>query len=40
VPQWLQEGDQVELEVTGLGLLSNYIERDDDDFSILALKKS
>lgn len=40
VPQWLQEGDQVDLEVTGLGLLRNHIEREGDDFSILALKKS
>ena len=38
-PQWLQEGDQVELEVTGLGLLRNHIEREGDDFSILDLKK-
>ncbi|MBM3918297.1 MAG: fumarylacetoacetate hydrolase family protein [Sphingomonadales bacterium] len=40
VAQWLQEGDRVDLEVTSLGLLSNYIEREGDDFSILALKKN
>ncbi len=37
--QWLQEGDTVEMEITGLGKLSNTIERDEDDFSILARKK-
>ena len=37
--QWLQEGDVVELEIDGLGKLSNTIVRDEDDFSILARKK-
>lgn len=37
--QWLQEGDVVELEVDGLGILSNTIVREDSDFSLLALKK-
>jgi len=37
--QWLQEGDVVEMEITGLGRLSNTIRRADSDFSILALKK-
>jgi fumarylacetoacetate (FAA) hydrolase len=37
--QWLQKGDLVELEVTGLGILSNTISRAESDFSILALKK-
>jgi fumarylacetoacetate (FAA) hydrolase len=37
--QWLQEGDTVEMEITGLGKLSNTIVRDEDDFSILARKK-
>lgn len=37
--QWLQEGDIVEMEVTGLGLLSSIIRKVDTDFSILALKK-
>src|SRR5215831_19044427 len=36
--QWLQEGDVVEMEITGLGKLSNTIIRDEDDFSILAKK--
>lgn len=37
--QWLQEGDVVELEVDGLGILSNTIVREDSDFSLLAIKK-
>lgn len=38
-PQWLQPGDLVEMEVTGLGILSNVIKKADSDWSILALKK-
>lgn len=38
-PQWLQNGDVVEMEITGLGLLSNTIKAVDSDFSILARKK-
>lgn len=38
-PQWLQDGDVVEMEITGLGKLSNTIRRVDTDFSLLALKK-
>ncbi|MNR50919.1 Fumarylacetoacetate (FAA) hydrolase family protein [compost metagenome] len=38
-PQWLQDGDVVEMEITGLGHLSNIIKKVDTDFSILALKK-
>ena len=38
-PQWLQPGDLVELEVTGLGMLGNIIEKEKGEFSILALKK-
>jgi len=37
--QWLQEGDVVELEIDGLGRLSNTMVREEDDFSILARKK-
>ena len=37
--QWLRENDVVELEVDGLGILSNTIVREDSDLSILALKK-
>ncbi len=38
--QWLQEGDVVEMEIEGLGKLSNTIVKDESDFSILALKKN
>lgn len=37
--QWLQPGDVVEMEVQGLGRLTNTIVRDEDDFSILSKKK-
>ncbi|HEX8609619.1 MAG TPA: fumarylacetoacetate hydrolase family protein [Pedobacter sp.] len=38
-PQWLKEGDVVEMEITGLGALTNIIIKSDSDFSILELKK-
>ena len=38
--QWLQEGDEVEMEIEGLGKLNNTIVRDEDDFSILEKKKN
>ncbi|MES2650110.1 MAG: fumarylacetoacetate hydrolase family protein [Bacteroidota bacterium] len=38
-PQWLQPGDDVEMEITGLGVLTNIITKIDTDFSILGLKK-
>lgn len=38
-PQWLQPGDDVEMEITGLGVLTNIIKKVHTDFSILALKK-
>lgn len=38
-PQWLQEGDVVEMEIDGLGKLSNTIVKEESDFSILELKK-
>lgn len=37
--QWLKEGDVVEMEIEGLGRLTNTIRKDPSDFSILALKK-
>src|SRR5215471_1029430 len=37
--QWLREGDVVEMEVEGLGKLSNTIMKEENDFSILAKKK-
>ena len=38
-PQWLKDGDIVEMKITGLGILNNTIKKADSDFSILALKK-
>jgi len=38
-PQWLQDGDLVEMEITSLGMLGNIIKKADSDFSILGLKK-
>jgi len=37
--QWLQPGDLVEMDITGLGFLSNVIVKSKSDFSILSLKK-
>jgi fumarylacetoacetate (FAA) hydrolase len=37
--QWLQEGDVVEMEIDGLGKLTNSIVKDESDLSILDLKK-
>jgi fumarylacetoacetate (FAA) hydrolase len=37
--QWLQPGDLVEMDITGLGVLSNVITKVDSDWSILGLKK-
>ncbi len=37
--QWLQEGDEVVMEIEGLGRLVNTIRRVDTDFSLLNLKK-
>lgn len=39
-PQWLQDGDVVEMEITGLGRLSNTIRKVNTDFSLLKMKKS
>jgi fumarylacetoacetate (FAA) hydrolase len=38
--QWLKAGDVVELEVDGLGILSNTMVKEEDDFSILKRKKN
>lgn len=37
--QWLQPGDVVEMEITGLGRLTTTIRKADSDFSLLELKK-
>ncbi len=39
-PQWLKDGDVVEMEVTGLGTLTNTIFAEASDWSILKQKKS
>ena len=38
--QWLKAGDIVEMEIDGLGKLSNTIVKEDSSFSILNLKKN
>lgn len=38
-PQWLKDGDLIEMEITGLGMLGNIIKKANSDFSILGLKK-
>jgi fumarylacetoacetate (FAA) hydrolase len=38
-PQWLKEGDVVEMEITGLGKLVNTITKEQSDFSLLKKKK-
>lgn len=37
--RWLKEGDEIELEVDGIGILANTIVKEESDFSLLALKK-
>lgn len=37
--QWLQDGDEVVMEIEGLGALQNTIIAENTDWSILALKK-
>lgn len=38
--QWLQPGDVVEMEIDNLGRLSNTIEKEEDSFSLLSIKKN
>ncbi len=38
-PQWLKDGDLVEMEVEGLGKLSNRLRAEATDWSILNIKK-
>jgi len=40
IEQWLQAGDIVEMEIDGLGKLSNTIVAEETDWSILQLKKT
>lgn len=39
VEQWLQAGDTVEMEIEGIGRISNTIVAEESDFSILGRKK-
>lgn len=39
IPQWLKEGDEITMEIEGLGILQNKIVKEESEFSILALKK-
>ncbi len=39
-PQWLQEGDIVEMEITGLGRLKNIIRKENSSHSLLSIKKN
>ncbi len=39
-PQWLKAGDEVELEIRGLGTLLNTIAEEEDQFSLLDRKKN
>jgi 2-keto-4-pentenoate hydratase/2-oxohepta-3-ene-1,7-dioic acid hydratase in catechol pathway len=38
-PTWLKDGDEIELEITGLGILKNKIRKAKKSRSILAKKK-
>jgi fumarylacetoacetate (FAA) hydrolase len=38
--QWLQNGDEVEMEIDGLGMLANRIVAEDTEWSILNRKKN
>jgi fumarylacetoacetate (FAA) hydrolase len=38
--QWIEPNDEVEMEIDGLGILTNTVVAEDTDYSILALKKS
>lgn len=39
-PIWLNDGDEMELEITGLGVLKNKIKKSKKSYSILKKKKS
>jgi len=39
-PIWLQNGDSIDLEIAGLGVLKNKIVKSNENNSILALKKN
>lgn len=39
-PTWLEDGDDIELEITGLGCLKNRIVKTESPYSILAKRKN
>jgi fumarylacetoacetate (FAA) hydrolase len=39
-PIWLQNGDEISLEITGLGTLHNKVKLTNNDYSILAKKRN
>lgn len=39
-PRWLKPGDVVEMEIEGLGKLSNKLVKEETDYSLLSLKKN
>lgn len=39
-PQWLEAGDKVNLSIDALGVLENTIEKEESDFSLMAIKKN
>jgi fumarylacetoacetate (FAA) hydrolase len=39
-PVWLKDGDTIELEITGLGVLKNKIVKSKNNYSILSKKKN
>lgn len=39
-PIWLKDGDEIELEITGLGILKNIIKKSKTNRSIIAKKKN
>jgi fumarylacetoacetate (FAA) hydrolase len=39
-PTWLEDGDAIELDITGLGCLKNRIVKQDASYSLLARKKN
>ena len=40
IPIWLKDGDTIELEITGLGVLKNKISKSTNNISILSKKKN
>ena len=39
IERWIEEGDQIEMQIEGLGKISNKIVKSESNHSILKLKK-